>query len=109
MKIKIEPDTLLACGEGPLWDYPAHITRFIREFVNESGFTPTGNPDVNGLLPALSNLNDMIDRPPRYPDVCVKCPQPVSNGTPTTQSGDNAPMPPLEDAVAILRWAKGLS
>lgn len=107
MKIEIEPEALRACGEEPLWDYSSHIAEFVNDFVRESG-SEYADFDMTGVIPALTRLTHAIDGSPRLPHV------PLGD---SSFHGDNCfqvpysessiPMPPLEDAVAILRWAKG--
>lgn len=83
-----------------MWNHSAHIIDFVRAVVQDRTLENAG-PDANGIISSLKNLALALERP-----------NPVQDSAPSKANITkvNAPlsMPPLDAAVGVLKWVKGM-
>ena len=103
MDVKIDPESLHERGPEPFWNYSAHIAEFVRDFVNDS--RKYAHSGMGGIINSLANLAGVIDG---SSGVASTIPSRETSSTEDqTLYPQKIPMPPLEDAVTIMRWEKG--
>lgn len=86
------------CGE-PLWDHSAHIIDFVKTVVEERDSKLVKNEE-NQIFSSLKSLLQTLENPTSTLHQSL-------SGVKAAKCTSNLPMPPLEAAVAVLRWAKG--
>lgn len=82
----------------PEWDYSGHIVHFLKAVVNDSEAALSGT-DQTALISSLKNLLNAVES--HKSALSVSLPK-IKVGEQLSSS-----MPPLDAAVAVLRWAKG--
>ena len=83
-------------GGERLWDHSVHIVSFVKAIVEDRSARPVA-PEDDQILSSLEELARTLESPPDTRNLSF-------------QTGNVAgvqAMPPLEAAVAVLRWAKG--
>lgn len=86
----------IAKSQPPLWDYSAHIIKFIKTIVEDTNSQHVESHATEPLS-LLSKLVQILEDPTASP----------CSGFKFMRSQPNPSMPPLEAVVTVLRWAKG--
>lgn len=81
------------------WDYSGHIIDFIRAVVNDRD-AELSSIEQNAIISSLKNLLNIVEGSTPGPRLSI----PRINAS---KHQAEPSMPPLDAAVAVLRWAKG--
>jgi hypothetical protein len=102
-KPPVENYTMPAPGDKPSsWSYSAHIVDLIRDVVNGESEGGDG-PERSEVISSLRNLVQALEKPPHAQELSLS-----SSRATFADNSDKPLMPPLDAAVAILRWARGM-